>query len=259
MIFKKIIKKIFTKFNISTYGTVKKKDILKLIDLLRPFDLGVDHIRLGGNSDGSYIVPKILEDMKYCFSAGYGGDCSFEKNLEEIGIKTFLADYSYDAPEDLKSCIYTKKFISSFNDDKSIDINKWIIDLLPEKNSNLILQLDIEGSEYEVIHAISENNLKKFDIVIIELHNLFMVDNQIFFKFFYNFLKKLKKHYEVFYLQPNNCCGVSNFDDIIFPNILEITLLNKSKAKKKEKFKLNNLEIKNISSKDLIKLPSYWY
>ena len=110
----------------------------------------------------------------------------FWEKFGRIGIKTFLADYSYDAPEDLKSCIYTKKFISSFNDDKSIDINKWIIDLLPEKNSNLILQLDIEGSEYEVIHAISENNLG-FDIVIIELHNLFMVDNQIFFKFFYNF------------------------------------------------------------------------
>ena len=60
MIFKKILKKILSNFGISTYGTVKKKEILKIIDLLRPLNLGHDYIRLGGISDGSYIVPKFL-------------------------------------------------------------------------------------------------------------------------------------------------------------------------------------------------------
>ena len=49
----------------------------------------------------------------------------------------------------------------------------------------MILQLDIEGSEYEVLHAISEKNLRRFDILIVEMHNLFMLNNQIFYKYFY--------------------------------------------------------------------------
>jgi len=259
MIFKKILKKTLSNIGISTYGSVKKKEILKIIDLLRPLNLGFECIRLGGNSDGSYIVPKILEDIKFCFSAGYGGDCSFEKNLEDYNIKTFLADYSFDAPTQLKNFEYLKKFIKSYSSHKSININEWIEQRVPKNEKKMILQIDIEGSEYEIIHAISENNLERFDIIIIEFHNLFMINNQIFYKYFIECIYKLKKHFEIFYLQPNNCCGVSNFDDVIFPNILEITFLNKSKAIKKDKFTFKNLEVKNISNKEKIILPNYWY
>ena len=104
---------------------------------MRPLDLGYNYIRLGGKTDGSYIVPEILDEINYCFSAGYGGDCSFEKNLEKYNIKSFLADYSFDAPTELKNFEYSKKFIKSFSDQKSIDINSWIekpISLEEKKN-----------------------------------------------------------------------------------------------------------------------------
>ena len=65
-------KKIFIKMNFINYGVVKKK-LLEIINLLRPLDLGYNYIRLGGKTDGSYIVPEILDEINYCFSAGYGG------------------------------------------------------------------------------------------------------------------------------------------------------------------------------------------
>ena len=258
---KKIVKNILSKLNLTTYGNVKKKKIIELIHLLRPFNLGYEYQRLGGTKDGSYIVPETLGNIKYCFSAGYGGDCSFEKNLEKYNIKSFLADYNYDAPTELKNFEYKKKFIKSYSDQKSINVNTWIENSLPIEEENMLLQIDIEGSEYEVLHAITEKNLDRFDVVIIELHNLHMVNNQIFYQYFISCLEKIKKHFEVFYLQPNNCCGVSNFDGLIFPNILEITLLSKKKIKKKEKLNpLNkNLQIKNIIEKDDIILPDYWF
>jgi len=227
MISKKILKKILLKFGISTYGTVKKKEILKIIDLLRPLNLGLDYIRLGRSSDGSYVVPKILDDIKFCFSAGYGGDCSFEKNLENLGIKSFLADYSFDAPTELRNFEYQKKFIKSYSSNNSINVNDWIEAGVPKDQKKMILQIDVEGSEYEIIHAITENNLEKFDIIVVEFHNLFLVNNQIFYKYFLECIQKLKKNFEIFYLQPNNCCGVSDFDTVIFPNVLKITFLNK--------------------------------
>lgn len=259
MISKKILKKILSNFGISTYGTVKKKEILKIIDLLRPLNLGLDYIRLGGSSDGSYVVPKILEDIKFCFSAGYGGDCSFEKSLENFGIKSFLADYSFDAPTELKNFEYQKKFIKSYSSNNSINVNDWIETGTPKDQKKMILQIDVEGSEYEIIHAITENNLQKFDIIVVEFHNLFLVNNQIFYKYFLECIHKLKKNFEIFYLQPNNCCGVSDFDAVMFPNVLEITFLNKSRIIKKDKFNFKNIEVKNISTKKEIILPDYWY
>ena len=261
MPFKKIVKTVLSKLNLSTYGNVEKKKIEIILNLLKPYNLGYEFTRIGGSKDGSYILPNTLEEIKYCFSAGYGGHASFEKDLESYNIKSFLADFSYAAPKDLKNFHYDKKFIKSFNDEKSIDVNYWIEKSVPESEKNMILQVDVEGSEYEVLHAISEKNLKRFKIFVIELHHLHMINNQIFYKYFYSCIKKIKKFYEVFYINPNNCCGVTNFQGIIFPNILEITFLNKELVKTKDKFiKIpDNLKIKNIEEKNEILLPDYWY
>ena len=74
IIIKKIVKSILWRLNLSTYGNLDKKNILEVINLLKPHNLGYDLIHLGGSKDGSYILPKILNDIEYCFSAGYGGN-----------------------------------------------------------------------------------------------------------------------------------------------------------------------------------------
>ena len=238
-----------------------KESILEIIDLLRPSNLGYEHIRLGGDGDGSYVIPKVLNDIKYCFSAGDGGNCTFEKELEQYNIKSFIADYSYDAPTRLKNFQYEKKFIKSYKDSQSIDVNSWIENSVPKDEKNMILQIDIEGGEYELLHAITEGNLDRFKIVVIELHNLNAINHRVFYRYFVSCMKKIKKNFEVFYLQPNNCSGISKFNGIVFPKILEITFLNKSVIKKKEKFddKKRNLVTKNIDDKDIIYLPDYWF
>ena len=181
--------------------------------------------------------------------------------MEKYNIKSFIADYSYDAPTDLKNFQYEKKFIKSYSDEQSIDVNSWIENLAPKDAKNMIIQIDIEGGEYELLHAITEKNLDKFKILVIELHNLTAVNNQVFHKYFVSCLKKIKKNFDVFYLHSNNCCGVSNFQGIVFPNVLEITLLNKSVVKKKEKFddRKKDLVIKNIENNKKIVLPDYWF
>ena len=261
MFIKKITKNILSRLNLSTYGNVNNKSILNAINLLRPFDLGHEFVRIGGSADGSYILPKITNEIEYCFSAGYGENCSFEKELENYNIKSFLADYNYDAPTELTNFQYEKKFIKSYTDDQSININSWIESSAPKDAKNMIMQMDIEGGEYELLHAITENNLNRFKVMVIELHHLHSVNNLVFHRYFVACLKKLKKYFEVFFLHPNNCCGVSNFNGIIFPKVLEITLVNKSAIKKKEKFDdtKKNLVIKNFLEKEMINLPDYWF
>jgi len=53
-------------------------------------------IRVGGDSDGSYLVPDDLDGVTMCFSPGVSIEADFEFQLANRGMKCYLADYSVD-------------------------------------------------------------------------------------------------------------------------------------------------------------------
>ena len=44
-------------------------------------------IRVGSEADGGYLVPNIMSQIDYCFSAGIGSNIQFEKDLLKYDIK----------------------------------------------------------------------------------------------------------------------------------------------------------------------------
>jgi len=83
-------------FNL-TWQTEPAK-VLEVIRKLRPMDCGKELIRLGGAGDGGYLVPNDLDGIEYCFSPGVSTTSDFEDVVVNLGIKSFLADYSVDSP-----------------------------------------------------------------------------------------------------------------------------------------------------------------
>ena len=258
---KKFIKNILHRYNLRTYRAVNEDKILKLISNLKPHNLGHKLIRVGGNTDGSYLIPDLLSEINFCFSPGVGKISEFELELKSKGIKSFLADYSVDGPGADNLFNFQKKYIKSYESDNSITFDKWIESSVKEEEKNFLVQMDIEGSEYEVINSASEKNLKRIKILIIELHHLEFLSNEIFFENFQSTLKKIANYFEICHIHPNNCCGISKVKNVIFPNVLEITFLNKDFVKTKDKVnKLpHELDIKNVANKEDIILPDYWY
>ena len=201
---KYIIKQLLYYQNISFFRNVNKKKLYDLIKLFHPNDLGYDLIRIGDNSDGGYLVPNCLSDIKNCFSVGVDNKTSFENDLFKKGINSFLADYSQDASQVPKKFIFDKKNIKSFNSDKSLNINDWIESKRKIINKeNLIFQIDAEGYEYEIINSIFDSNLDQVKILVIEFHDLIFLGshfgNKIFDEVISKILKKniyfLKFHY----------------------------------------------------------------
>ena len=258
---KKFVKNILHRFNLRTYRAVNEDKILKLISTLKPHNLGHKLIRVGGNTDGSYLIPDLLSEINFCFSPGVGKISEFELELKSKGIKSFLADYSVDGPVADNLYNFQKKYIKSYESDNSITFDKWIESSVKEKEKNFLVQMDIEGSEYEVINSVSEKNLKRIKILIIEFHHLEFLSNEVFLENFQSTLKKIANYFEISHIHPNNCCGISKIKNVTFPNVLEITFLNKDFVKIKDKVnKLpHELDIKNVASKKDIILPDYWY
>ncbi|WP_415299567.1 FkbM family methyltransferase [Candidatus Pelagibacter sp. Uisw_134_02] len=256
-----IIKKILKKFNISIFTNIPKRRLLKFIELLKPHDLGYDLIRIGDGNEAGYLVPNILDKIKYCFSPGVGQSSQFESDLEKRGIKSYLADFSVDKVENLKISSFLKKNINSYNSKNTICINDWIEQNSSEYEENFLLEMDVDGSEFEILSSITEKNLKRFGILVIEFHYFELIAHEAFFKIYFPLIEKIRDSFEVSHLHPNNACPLIEASGVEFPSGLEVTFLNKKFVKEKKKIKSlpHKLDKKCIIGKDDIFLPSYWY
>ena len=94
----------------------------------------------------------------------------------------------------------------------------------------MLLQMDIEGYEYDAFDAMSEQFLSRFRIVIIELHSLYKFWEPEFYNRFVKLRDKLFSHHICVHLHPNNCCGIFTFKGVKIPRALEITLIKKDKV-----------------------------
>ena len=61
----------------------------------------------------------------------------------------------------LKICSNLRNFIKSYNSENSITFDDWIKNSVNPTDKDFLVQMDIEGSEYEVINSISNFNFRK--------------------------------------------------------------------------------------------------
>src|SRR4051812_35989962 len=79
-------------FRISrTTDSSRLKDFFSAI---KPVKTNHDLIRVGGDSDGGYLIPDDLGNIDICFSPGVSYLANFELDLMKRGIRCFLADHS---------------------------------------------------------------------------------------------------------------------------------------------------------------------
>ena len=259
---KDIIKKYLSKNNIAFYRNTNKEKIIKLIKLFKPYNLGYDLIRIGNKSDGGYLLPNCLDNIKFCFSIGVDDKITFEEDLFKRDIISFLADYSQDTKKVPDKFHFEKKYIKSYDSEDSININNWIESKRKIINGeNLIFQIDAEGYEYEIINSISEKNLDQIKILIIEFHDLEYSGNRTIYQIIDSTMKKILKNFDIAHIHHNNWKNMTLVSNLKIPSNLEVTFLNKKFVKKKDRI-INlphKLDFKNVKTNSDIKLDNYWY
>ena len=67
---------------------------------------------------------------------------------------------------------FEKKWLDIDEGKDSISLDKWVKKNVSNAYEDLILLMDIEGAEYRNIISSSETLLKRFRIIVIELHHL---------------------------------------------------------------------------------------
>jgi hypothetical protein len=206
-------------------------------------------VRLGKDYDGGYIIAEIPNiTYKTFLAGGIENDISFEEDFINMyhnqDIKTFAFDGQINKlPKDGLNITFIKKNIGSINNEKNTNLHDII-----DETDNIMVKMDIEGGEIEWIKSLSDEQMNKFEQIVMEFHNPFTNNEKEVFD-------KINKNHYLIHFHPNNCCGVRNHKNVIIPNIFECSYLHKKYFT--EAAKLNTdlipgpLDMKNTSNAEI--------
>jgi hypothetical protein len=257
--FKTFLKNFFISKKIYL-SKINEKKVLEFLKKIKIIDSGHKLIRIGSSSDGGYLIPNILDQIEFCFSPGVGNSTTFENHLLNYNIKSFLADNTVDYFGEHN---FIKKNLNSFSDEKNITLEDWVNEKLSSRsNNNLLLQMDIEGSEIECLYNSSINCLDRFKIIIIEFHHFHYILNYLGLKIYNDLFDKILKTHHIVHIHPNNVGPTLNICNNEITNGYEITFINKKDCKYVKKINYSfphKYDYKNVSSLPDVKCPKIFY
>ena len=209
-------------------------DMRRFLDALCPKPSPAPLLRIGPRRDGSYLVPDDLLGVTACFSPGVNNFKSFEDELaERFDIAAHLCDASSDVELFHTPLIdgvqtFEKLWLDVPDSENAVSLDTWVARHRPDAAEDLMLQMDIEGAEFRNILATSEETLKRFRIVVLELHSIERMDHQgVLQHVLLPFVEKLGRHFTCVHAHPNNVTGPVRFADLgtAVPSLIEVTLL----------------------------------
>jgi hypothetical protein len=206
-------------------------DVIDLLAELHPQVAGAELVRLGPSGDGGYLIPDDLDGIEGCFSPGVSDVSGFEKECAERGIPVFMADGTVDRPGDEHpQFAFLRRNVGAINDASTMTIDRWVAESMPGSTGDLILQIDIEGCEYEVFLNISEALMRRFRYIVAEFHGLERLFSSPSFLLMSAAFHRLLQTHACVHIHPNNCGGSVTVGGIELPQFAEFTLARRDRV-----------------------------
>jgi hypothetical protein len=224
--------RIIKRWVVGTAGTIglhvtdrtSPTELRQLLESLHAVTAGQQLIRLGPDGDGGYLVPDDLLGIECAFSPGVSTESGFEVDLAARGMQVFLADFSVEGPAQTNAkFVFHKKYLGCLSNETFITLAEWKDATVPGHRGDLLLQMDIEGAEFETLLCAPTELLAQFRIMVIEFHSLHELFNKPFFSLASRAFQKLLQTHSVVHIHPNNCCGSVTKAGLEIPRVAEFT------------------------------------
>ena len=203
--------------------------------------------RVGGEADGSYVVPiEILCRNTYLLSGGIEDNNKFEIFVASRGITGIQIDNSITKPPQNHSNLeFLNATLGDVDKPGHVSLET-LMNKIP-KNKKILIKIDIEGDEIEALGGLSTKNLKRIDCLVMELHNLGSITSKN--DKIYNLLNRLHKaSLRSIFIQANNACLTYTLAGNLIPDNIEITYVKKHKTSKPSITDINH--IKKITTRN---------
>lgn len=203
--------------------------------------------RLGKEYDGGYVIAEI-PDVTYSIllSGGIARDISFEEDfVKKFNIKCIAFDGTINVLPKMNNDIeFIKKNIGSENTDSVTNLHDIIA-----QNNNIFVKMDIEGGEIPWLNSLTDNQMNKFNQIVMEFHSPFTSKEHDAFI-------KINNNHNLIHFHANNCCGTRNHKGVIVPNVFECTYIHKKFFKSSRELNKDKIpsiiDMKNILKHDEI-------
>ncbi len=205
-------------------------DIAPLVDvirILRPTKVKEELIRVGSPHDGGYLLPASAADQDVLLSPGVSWNSRFELFFADHGTTCHLFDASVEKPTDThENFHFYKKFWGTENSTDTMSATDWISTHLDSSKRNA-LQMDVEGAEYDIISSFSDDVLKLFNLIVLEVHQFHNMLNPERSDLYQDFFRKLTRHHRVVHFHPNNNIQPTKFHGIDIVDCFELTMVRR--------------------------------
>jgi hypothetical protein len=258
---KETLKEFMLKKDLLVTGATDPSLLEQFFRAIKPTSTNHPLIRIGGDSDGGYLVPDDLAGIASCFSPGVSEIADFEFQLAKRGIPCFLADYSIDQPPVSHSLFhFEKRFLGSSEDAMFMRLESWVARNAPPQG-DLLLQMDIEGGEYGVILDTDREILRRFRILVIEFHWLDALFHRVGFELISLTFKKLLDDFEIVHIHPNNFSRGLKYRRFEVPSFMEFIFLRKDRISTRSPVTTfpHPLDRACVPGNDDFPLPGCWF
>lgn len=259
------IKSLFLSNGLLLEKAASAGEVIEFVEFFKNAIVSVDLVRIGGKGDGGYLIPDDLDGVKYCFSPGVDVTANFENELSnKFGIKCFLADASVAAPPIHNELFeFDPKFLGAKNTENTITLGAWIKDKLPNDDGEMLLQMDIEGAEFDVLIESSIEDLRRFRIIIIEFHEMQKIFNRTTLPLLRAIFQKVFQGFSIAHVHRNNASDAVHFDGISVPPTFEVSFIRNDRIEKisrPQKFSLpHHLDSPNAEDRPDPVMPEIWW
>ncbi len=205
-------------------------ETLTVLRYLRPHSAaGYKKARFGSAHDGGYVMLDDFRGQDIAFSFGIEQNAEWDAAIADRGLTVFQFDHTVDiSNEDNPRLIFAKTKIAASVGEGA----ESLLSLLEKhdkrrKTPNIILKIDIENDEWDVFDATPVEALGRFSQIIGEFHSFENLSVHHWRQRALRVFEKITRNFYLVHVHANNHASYTNIENIIVPNVLELTFANK--------------------------------
>ena len=203
-----------------------------VLGMLSPLQV-ISHkkVRLGAEYDGGYVMVDSKIDNSIVYNFGVGDNASWDLELVSRGCVIHQYDHTIERTPILNPAIIFHKIgISGINkkDNEMKTIDEVITDNGHHDSDSLIMNMDVEGCEWDILKSVDHKILNKFHQIVIEFHNMFDITDHYRMKDITTVLEKLNITHCPVHVHANNCSRIGIILGLPFPETIEVTYLRRA-------------------------------
>lgn len=181
-------------------------------------------MRVGGDEgDGGYIMVDDFDNTIRAYSFGIGNNVSWDMDIANKGMKVFLYDHTIDhLPRVHNNFTFYKLGVGKGNN--CLPLEEILNDNGDLDNHNLIMKMDVEGTEWDVLDNIPISLLSNFKQISLELHGVCKCECQ---EKILKILQKISVTHQAIWVHGNNADKAEVANGILIPNLIEVTYVRR--------------------------------